>query len=66
MNTGKKPEKIQYGDYSTVGKMLGMSRQNVEVTLRRPDARRHQEVQAALKKVIEARERLINEHKKEQ
>lgn len=49
-------EKKKVGDIPEVAKMLGVSKGNADVILRRPKAKRHNEAMRALALIIEARE----------
>jgi hypothetical protein len=53
-------EKKISGDYKIVGRMLGISNQYAYQLLNRPAAKRHSEAVEALKKIIESREKLVN------
>jgi len=49
-------KKKKVGDIPEVAKMLGVSKANADVILRRPRAKRHKEAIKALSLIIEARE----------
>lgn len=52
-------EKIQHGDYVTVGKMLGISSVYAKKLIDRDNAKKHHLAIKALREVIETREALI-------
>jgi hypothetical protein len=49
-------KKKKVGDIPEVAKMMGVSKGNADVILRRPRAKRHKEAMDALSLIIEARE----------
>jgi len=51
------------GDIVTVAAILGVTRDNASVILRRPDSKKYKNAINALRKVVEARESLIQEEK---
>jgi predicted transcriptional regulator len=53
--------KKKYGDRNTLAEMLGTTPGNVSQIIRRPGAKRHKEALDALSKLIEARDKLINQ-----
>ncbi len=63
METSAIKQKIVRGDLVIVGKMLGITRQNAKVALKRVGSKRHEAVKQALAKVVASREALINESK---
>lgn len=62
MDTSEINAKKRSGDYILVGQMLGMTRHNVRMTLKRVRAKKHEKVKACFAQVIEAREKLIGKN----
>lgn len=56
--------KKRVGDYYVAAQMLGLSKENLRRTLKRPKAKRHASVAQAMAKVIAAREALLEVSKK--
>lgn len=57
--------KIIIGDLVLVGKMLGITRQNAQVALKRVGSKYHERVKAALLKIYASREALLEASQKE-
>lgn len=57
--------KKRIGDYDMVAKMLGLSKENVRRTLKRPKAKRYASAAQAMAKVITSREALLEASKKD-
>ena len=53
--------KKEIGDINTVAKILGVTHPNADRILKRPNAKLHARAIDALKKIIDAREKLIKE-----
>lgn len=53
-------KKTQYGDYTTLGLMLGITPMAAKMRFIRGD----QEAKEAMEKILEARENLLKNHKK--
>lgn len=51
------------GDIVTVAEIIGVTRDNASVILRRPESKKYKNAINALRKVVEARESLIQEEK---
>jgi len=56
-------EKKRHGDLKTIAAMMGITPFNAFNLLNRPRAKRHPEAMAALQRVIDTREQLIEQSK---
>ena len=63
MDTKQILEKKQYGDIKSVAEILNVNYPNVQIILRRPNSKLHTKAVNALAKIIEAREKIIQEEK---
>ncbi len=59
MNREEINEKKQKGDFLVAAKMLGINYGNARILWQRPNAKRYPQLETALVKIIESRERLI-------
>jgi len=56
-------KKIQIGDWGLVGKILGIKAHNAYMSFLRPTSKRFPDVVAAIEKIVENREKLLNNPK---
>ncbi|WP_027471609.1 hypothetical protein [Saccharicrinis fermentans] len=49
-------KKKRAGDYDEVAKILGLTRDNVRMTLKRPNAKKYNRVMGVLRRIVELRE----------
>lgn len=66
MNIDEIKSKLSYGDMRLAGQMIGISRDNAKVALKREGSKYHQAVKDALEKIISAREELLKDVKKKE
>jgi hypothetical protein len=56
-------QKKQSGDIITIAQMLGVTKDNADRIIRRPNAKLHKKAITALRLIVETREALINDSK---
>jgi len=56
-------KKMQIGDWGLVGKILGIKAHNAYMSFLRPTSKRFPDVVAAIEKIVENREKLLNNPK---